>query len=544
MTDLAAGPTEIPWHLSEPPGDDVEELGGPDQSDPPDSSPHQGELPPLWHRIATGAFLRWRLRALVNRARWTRRHAARRALRWIQMHPDLRDQLRRGRLRSSVLAYRDRLRRPTATQRRYRPPVETELVLPSELVDLLDVTSRTGMVDLQSARVTASNSSLRVNDLATLGPFDTNTWNPIGFARSASSSPLKLRDLLAVEPEASRSAVLRQARRSRVVRCGLDDHVDPVVVADSVVKLALSGAVLSGLLGPEARLLVGDELASIIENVVPDQCADMRYRERTSLLLRRQAMNEFGPVGRVRRLASLAQVDGPARRSVSVLLPSNRPGDLPFALAQVAGQRGVDVELVVGLHGSTMRSGFVDETVAAFEGTVNPIHLPDEMNLGDVMNELTSAASAPLVSKWDDDDWYDPWHLVDLVNALEYSGAGLVAKAAEFVFLEQIDLTMRRFRSGGESFSTTVAGGTLLAQRSDVVDIGWDSVPRQVDRRLIERFAAAGLETYRTHGLGYVLRRRGGLLSAHTWQVGDSYFLRQAVEQRPGLDLEFAGVEA
>ncbi len=50
-----------------------------------------------------------------------------------------------------------------------------------------------------------------------------------------------------------------------------------------------------------------------------------------------------------------------------------------------------------------------------------------------------------------------------------------------------------------------------------------------------------GAPIYRVHGVGYLLRRdsRAG---NHTWQAEDDYFLAQAVDQRPGLDLEFAGV--
>jgi hypothetical protein len=63
-----------------------------------------------------------------------------------------------------------------------------------------------------------------------------------------------------------------------------------------------------------------------------------------------------------------------------------------------------------------------------------------------------------------------------------------------------------------------------------------------VDRLLIEAFASRGMATYRTHGFGYVLRRRGGGRGDHTWKVDDGYFLADASDQRRGLDLEFAGV--
>ncbi len=72
---------------------------------------------------------------------------------------------------------------------------------------------------------------------------------------------------------------------------------------------------------------------------------------------------------------------------------------------------------------------------------------------------------------------------------------------------------------------------------------GWPAGPRRVDRLLIEAVEAVGAPIYRMHGLGYLLRRDSRATN-HTWLAEDDYFLAQAVDQRPGLDLEFAGVIA
>jgi hypothetical protein len=116
-----------------------------------------------------------------------------------------------------------------------------------------------------------------------------------------------------------------------------------------------------------------------------------------------------------------------------------------------------------------------------------------------------------------------------------------VAKAAEFVYLESLDLTVRRFATGSERWSTTVAGGTMLLTRDELHQVGWADAPRRIDRLLIDAIEGRGGTVYRTHGFGYVLRRRSAALGSHTWQAGDAYFLRQSVDQRPGLDLAFAG---
>ena len=69
-----------------------------------------------------------------------------------------------------------------------------------------------------------------------------------------------------------------------------------------------------------------------------------------------------------------------------------------------------------------------DELAEAFPGPLTVMRLDDELVLGEVMNRLTEAAGSPILTKWDDDDWYEPWHVLDLLHGLEYSGAGLVGK--------------------------------------------------------------------------------------------------------------------
>ena len=71
-----------------------------------------------------------------------------------------------------------------------------------------------------------------------------------------------------------------------------------------------------------------------------------------------------------------------------------------------------------------------------------------DRDLGQVLALLGERATGDLVTKWDDDDWYTTEHLLDLVAAMRYSGAGVVGKPAEYVYLSSLDLTLRRFSTG------------------------------------------------------------------------------------------------
>ena len=188
-------------------------------------------------------------------------------------------------------------------------------------------------------------------------------------------------------------------------------------------------------------------------------------------------------------------------------MATKRPEMLEHALVQVGQQRGVvRLELVLAPH------GFDPGPVT--DATVVP--QPESVVFGDVLNAAVAAATGDLILKMDDDDWYAPDFVADLLRARAYSGADLVGTADEFYYLADRDLTVQR-RHPGEFYTQWVAGGTLMLDRSLLADVGgFAAVPRHVDRHLLDALLAVGATIYRTHGLGYVLRRTA---DGHTYDA-------------------------
>ena len=142
-----------------------------------------------------------------------------------------------------------------------------------------------------------------------------------------------------------------------------------------------------------------------------------------------------------------------------------------------------------------------------------------------LLNEAARRAAGDVLLKMDDDDWYGPDFVTDLLMARAHSGADVVGCPPEFVFVEQLGLTVRR-RDPTERFGGIVAGGTMMVvprrprRRRRVPP---DAPLRR--RRLPAGGPAAGGVVYRAHGHGYVLRRAVG---GHTWDPGLGYFVSRA----------------
>jgi hypothetical protein len=338
-----------------------------------------------------------------------------------------------------------------------------------------------------------------------------------------------------------RQKLVRTARQCRAVDCSATS-LEPTAAARLIIDLAGAGAPLVATALPERiAALVGPDLAAAIEGCDSDGLADPLLRERHSIALRRIVHRHHSAYENLAVVAAARGRAVSASPSVSILMATNRPEMVTFAVEQMCAQDYPNVEILCGLHGFSLPAG-ARERLLAVAPHAHCVDVAADRDLGQVLALLAERATGDLVTKWDDDDWYATEHLRDLVAAMRYSGASVVAKAAEYVYLSSSDVTLRRHPTGAETYSTTVAGGTLMLTRSLLQRIGgWPAGPRRVDRLLLEAVEAVGGSIYRVHGFGYLLRR-DSLTGSHTWLAEDDYFLSQAIAQRSGLDLQFAGV--
>lgn len=249
--------------------------------------------------------------------------------------------------------------------------------------------------------------------------------------------------------------------------------------------------------------------------------------ERDSVRLRRAVLQEHTVAGERART-----------RSVTITLVTRRPAFLAHALDQVLQQTHPRLELIVVGHGFDPTAS-IEQRHRSASVALRTAELPRDRTLGDGLRLASEMASGELVVKMDDDDWYGPQLVSDLVVALEVSGAELVGSAMDFVYLASLGLTVRR-GAASERFGSHVSGATLLLRRDDLISLGgWPRVPRAVDSRLLDAVRASGGAHYAMHGFGYLVNRH---LEGNTFTADDAWFLSGSSAQWPGLDLAAADV--
>lgn len=308
-------------------------------------------------------------------------------------------------------------------------------------------------------------------------------------------------------------------------------------LARIISQLSTSGVLLHvNAITDEVAALIGPKLSKVIvEHHGPSSIPEVR--ESQSIELRREGMRHFLPQHRLGKFGLLNTVSDSAWPTVSIVLASRRPALLDQILLQIARQTYPRVEIILAIHGHSELPADVQQEICGFPGPISVLHFEESIPLGEVLNRACSQAEGQLITKMDDDDWYSPNHIEDLVLSRMHSGAGLVGSPVEFSYLEGPDITTRR-KHRGECFTNHVAGGTIMISRTDLSEIGgWRPVPKAVDRGLIDAAIASGMDIYRTHGQNYVMNRRIATdsESRHTWEADYSVFLRDVVGQWNGL---------
>ena len=265
---------------------------------------------------------------------------------------------------------------------------------------------------------------------------------------------------------------------------------------------------------------------------------DPDHRQRIALQQRTFVMRRMSNWAQWDRLLQGTGIRSAPLPRISAILATKRPEFLADTVRQLQAQTYPAVEVVVVLHGDQWPQELPELDELGMATTI--VRAGADHRFGEALNAGVAAASGELITKVDDDDWYGPDHLWDLVLAYEHAGATLVGKAAEWVYLQELDITIRRMTTPTDVNTNTIAGGAFVISREDLRSIGgFRRVSRHVDQALIADVVDARGVPFRTHGFGYVLQRHGG----HTWDTDLDYFLGDASVQHRGLALWAAAAQ-
>lgn len=205
--------------------------------------------------------------------------------------------------------------------------------------------------------------------------------------------------------------------------------------------------------------------------------------------------------------------------SVSALVSTVRPQQLQHVFAAVGSQRGVDVELVLLTHGFVADLDEV-EALADRHGVdrYQVLTAARDLPLGACLNLCVAAATGEVLSKMDDDDYYGPNYLADLLHALEYSQADVVGKLAHYMHFASNKATVLRMKHLEHTFGRTVMGPTITGRRDVFKAHPFEPLNRGEDTAFLKAVTSAGGRVYASDRYNFCQMRHS---DGHTWDVSE-----------------------
>lgn len=218
---------------------------------------------------------------------------------------------------------------------------------------------------------------------------------------------------------------------------------------------------------------------------------------------------------------------------VSIVCSTYRSGQIDHLLAQVNRQSYSDLELILVLHGIEITE--LDQVAISSKLRVplKIIESEEGWKLGDCLNAGVQEASGTIIAKFDDDDFYGQNYIRDSVNALNWSGAAVVGKAATYVHLKDLGIIVRKDRANEHKWFHRVSGATIVARRSvfDFCQFGGTNAGE--DSAFLAAVVEKGFPIYSADRFNYMTVRT----TAHTWKIADEEILAQSTAE------VFGGIE-
>ncbi len=136
-------------------------------------------------------------------------------------------------------------------------------------------------------------------------------------------------------------------------------------------------------------------------------------------------------ISKLRKKYSTRETEG-----VSIVTCTNKPHCMENIFQNYQNQSWEEKELIVILNNDGMDIPAWKRIARCYKN-VHLYQLPQEMSLGRCYNFSVNKAQYGYIATFDDDDYYAPNYLTDLMHAFQYTDADIVGKATYFVYLEE-----------------------------------------------------------------------------------------------------------
>lgn len=222
----------------------------------------------------------------------------------------------------------------------------------------------------------------------------------------------------------------------------------------------------------------------------------------------------------------------PTFPKATMITISKRPHLRDYCIEKFRCQTHPDVELVLILNTDVDEMALLDNTN---DPRIRIYHVPKEFNIGYCLNMAIAGANGAIWLKCDDDDFYGPHYVEDMLNAFHFSGAAVVGKPQWYVYFEDEDAIYFRMVATDRERSVLrpgefLTGATLAAQAAATGrdNLWFSSTIRMAnDSEWVRAAQEKGMAIFFSDRSNFVVFRSADL-GNHTWSMSNDALRRQS----------------
>jgi len=240
------------------------------------------------------------------------------------------------------------------------------------------------------------------------------------------------------------------------------------------------------------------------------------------------------PAFRISRSGGQFQVISPIREpsprvedkgspGVSVITCTNRPDRLENILDNYLRQIYSPRELIIVVNSESIN---IDEWRRRTEGhyDISILQLGSNQTLGECLNYGIDHSRYDYVAKCDDDDYYAPKYLSDLMPLFASTGAQIVGKCSMFVYFAGSQ-TLAIALPGNENMPVAgVAGATMIISKQVFSQVRFTVTSFGEDSLFLQECVTRGIPIFSGDRFNFVCIRSNP--DQHTWQVDETEYLK------------------
>lgn len=212
--------------------------------------------------------------------------------------------------------------------------------------------------------------------------------------------------------------------------------------------------------------------------------------------------------------------------AISVITCTNRPDYFKQILANYDRQKYKSKELIVVLNHDAMNLAKY-RNLCKSRQDISIYKRPAKKPLGVCLNDAIRKARYGFIARFDDDDYYSPYYLNTMMDALAKSKADIVGKKGCLVYLEAESKLYLRYPKEQMRHVQQVAGATLLCRKQIFNKVRFRPVSLGETVGFLKRCHKKGFRIYSADCYHYVIQRRAEKKN-HTWKITDEKIKSQS----------------